>query len=76
MPQQTTMTLYRDVVLECQHCYMICRYSDAAVRRNCPACGRTIANWAELAAMRQEQSLPSRAPASASTETSSPTPKV
>ena len=75
MPQQTTMTLYQDVVLECQHCYMICRYSDAAVRRNCPACGRAITNWAELAVMRQEQSLPS-APASALTDTSSPTPKA
>jgi hypothetical protein len=58
MAQQTTMTLYQDVVLECQHCYMICRYTDAAVRRNCPACGRAIANWAELVAMRQEKSLP------------------
>jgi predicted RNA-binding Zn-ribbon protein involved in translation (DUF1610 family) len=75
MPQQTTMTLYQDVVLECQHCYMICRYTDAAVRRNCPACGRAIANWAKLAAMRQEQSLPAHAPASASPEIPSLTPR-
>jgi predicted RNA-binding Zn-ribbon protein involved in translation (DUF1610 family) len=48
MAQQTTMTIYQDIVLECQHCYVICRYMEAAVRRNCPACGRAIANWAEL----------------------------
>ena len=75
MPQQTTMTLYRDVVLECQHCYVICRYTDAAVRRNCPACGRAIANWAELAAMYQEQSLPSQKNVPASTGEPSSTPK-
>jgi predicted RNA-binding Zn-ribbon protein involved in translation (DUF1610 family) len=75
MSQQTTMTLYQDVVLECQHCYMICRYTDAAVRRNCPACGRAIANWAELDALRREKSLPSHTPASASTGAPSPTPK-
>jgi hypothetical protein len=57
MAQQTTMTIYRDVVLECQHCYSICRYSDAAVRRNCPACGLTIGNWPELSAGRQTQTL-------------------
>jgi hypothetical protein len=55
MAQQTTMTVYRDVVLECQHCYMICRYSEAAVRRNCPACGRAIGNWHELTDALQAQ---------------------
>ena len=55
MAQQTTMIIYRDVVLECQHCYMICRYNEAAVRRNCPACGRAIDNWQELAAAQQTQ---------------------
>jgi hypothetical protein len=72
MPQQTTMMLYEDVVLECQHCYMICRYVDAAVRRSCPACGRTIANWAELAARREATSPPSPEQAPASTGTPSP----
>lgn len=48
MPQQTRMTIYRDVVLECQHCYMICRYTDANARQSCPSCGRNISNWAAL----------------------------
>jgi predicted nucleic acid-binding Zn-ribbon protein len=48
MPQQTSMTIYRDVVLECQHCYMICRYSDAEVRQSCPSCGRNISNWTAI----------------------------
>ena len=72
MPQQTTMTLYEGVVLECQHCYMICRYTDAAVRRNCSACGRAIANWAELVAIQQEKSLP--APENVPTSTGGPPP--
>ncbi len=57
MPPQTTMRIYPDVVLECQHCYHICRYTEAAVRRNCPACGRSIANWETLqdAAARRQQ---------------------
>jgi hypothetical protein len=75
MPQQTTMTLYQDVVLECHHCYMICRYADAAVRRNCPACGRAIANWAELTAVHQEKSPPAQANAPASTGKPSPPPE-
>jgi hypothetical protein len=75
MSHQTTMTIYQDVVLECQHCYMICRYADAAVRRNCPACGRAIANWGELTALRQEKSLHAQKHASASTGEPSPTPK-
>ena len=75
MPQLTTMTLYQDVVLECQHCYMICRYLDAAVRRHCPACGRTIANWAELAAMREGKCPPSQEGVPASTGEPSPLPK-
>ncbi len=45
MAQQTTMTIYQDIVLECQHCYMICRSSEAEVRHSCPSCGRAIANW-------------------------------
>lgn len=59
MPQQTRMTIYQDVVLECQHCYMICRYTDADGRRSCPSCGRTIANWAAIAeAVRKEVRKP------------------
>jgi predicted RNA-binding Zn-ribbon protein involved in translation (DUF1610 family) len=72
VPQQTTMTFYQDVVLECQHCYMICRYVDAAVRHNCPACGRAIANWTELAAMREGKCPPSPEGAPASTGEPSP----
>jgi predicted RNA-binding Zn-ribbon protein involved in translation (DUF1610 family) len=48
MPQQTSMIIYRDVVLECQHCYMICRYRDAEVRHSCPSCGRNISNWSAI----------------------------
>ena len=48
MPQQTTMAIYQDIVLECQHCYIICRYTEAVARRNCPACGLPITNWDEL----------------------------
>lgn len=48
MAQQTTMTICQDVVLECQHCYRICRYREAAGRQNCPSCGRTIDNWKDL----------------------------
>lgn len=59
MPQQTSMTIYREVVLECQHCYMICRYSDAEVRQSCPSCGRNISNWAAMMeAVRQEVPQP------------------
>ena len=50
MAPQTTMRICQDLILECQHCYMICRYTDAAVRRNCPACGLAIANWETLTA--------------------------
>jgi hypothetical protein len=75
MPHQTTMTLYQGVVLECQHCYMICRYTDAAVRRNCPACGRAIANWAALVAIQQEKSLPAQEDVSMSTGEPSPIPQ-
>ena len=57
MAQYATMTIYQGVVLECQHCYVICRYADAAVRRNCPACGRDIANWKELMATLQEETV-------------------
>ena len=46
--QQTTMQIYQGLVLECQHCYAICRYQEAAVRRNCPHCGLPIANWDAL----------------------------
>jgi hypothetical protein len=64
MAQQTTMTIYQDVVLECQHCYTICRYTDAVVRRHCPACGLAIANWEALTesihAMRQQEATPAR----------------
>ena len=49
MPQQTSMTIYQGVALECQHCYMICRYSDANVRHSCPSCGRSIENWTAVA---------------------------
>jgi hypothetical protein len=55
MAQQTTMAIYQGMVLECQHCYAICRYTDAAVRRNCPACGRAVANWKMLSEAAQEQ---------------------
>jgi hypothetical protein len=58
MAQQTSMAIYQDIALECQHCYTICRYTDAAVRRNCPACGLIIANWAELAAAVQARIPP------------------
>jgi hypothetical protein len=75
MPQRTTMTIYQDVVLECQHCYMICRYTDAAVRRNCPACGRAIGNWAELAAMQQEKPPPAQEHTPAPTGKPSSTPE-
>ena len=61
MPQQTSVMIYRDVVLECQHCYMICRYSDAEVRQSCPSCGRDIANWAAIMeSVRQEMPQSSR----------------
>ena len=63
MAQQTTMAIYQDVVLECQHCYVICRYSEAAVRRNCPACGLAIANWDELRQTVRTQTQQSHAPA-------------
>lgn len=49
MPQQTSMSVYQGVALECQHCYMICRYSDATVRHSCPSCGRSIENWTSIA---------------------------
>ena len=49
MPQQTSMTIYQGVALECQHCYTICRYSDANVRHSCPSCGRSIENWTAVA---------------------------
>lgn len=55
MAQQTKMIIHQGVVLECQHCYVICRYTEAAVRHNCPACGRAIANWNELAKAVQEK---------------------
>jgi hypothetical protein len=64
MPQQITMTLYQDIVLECQHCYMICRYTEAVARRNCPACGLTIANWDDLTAAIQARVRQSQDPAS------------
>ncbi|ETX04397.1 hypothetical protein [Candidatus Entotheonella palauensis] len=48
MPAQITMAFYTGIVLECQHCYRICRWSDAAVRRNCPSCGLDIGNWQAL----------------------------
>lgn len=63
MAQQTTMAIYQDVVLECQHCYVICRYSEAAVRHNCPACGLVIANWDELRQAVQAQAQQPPAPA-------------
>lgn len=59
MAQQTTMVICQDTVLECQHCYVICRYAEASVRQNCPACGRTITNWKELTATVQEHMRPS-----------------
>jgi hypothetical protein len=48
MPAHITMMLYTGIVLECQHCYRICRWVDAAVRRNCPSCGLNIGNWQAL----------------------------
>ena len=54
MRPETVMTLYRDIVLECQNCYTICRFADATVRRNCPACGLSIQNWNELRQQIQE----------------------
>ena len=48
MTPQTVMHVYRGVVLECQSCYRVCRYHEAAVRRNCPDCGLPIAHWQEL----------------------------
>ncbi len=61
MLPQTTMTMYRDIVLECQHCYMICRFADAAMRRKCPSCGRDIAAWEALVETVQKQRQPSPA---------------
>ena len=55
MPQQTSMTIYQGVALECQHCYMICRYRDANVRHSCPSCGRNIENWAAVAEAVQQK---------------------
>ncbi len=46
---QITMAFYTGIVLECQHCYRICRLDEAAVRRNCPHCGLPIGNWQALA---------------------------
>jgi len=48
MPAHITMTLYTGIVLECEHCYRICRWSEAMVRRNCPSCGLEIGNWQAL----------------------------
>jgi hypothetical protein len=48
MNQQTTMDIYRDIVLECQHCYAVCRYAEASRRRTCPSCGLAITNWDAL----------------------------
>jgi hypothetical protein len=48
MPAHITMALYTGIVLECQHCYRICRWSEATVRRNCPSCGLEIGNWQAL----------------------------
>jgi hypothetical protein len=48
MPAQITMALYTGVVLECQNCYQICRWADAAARQNCPSCGLDIGNWQTL----------------------------
>lgn len=60
MTPKTTMHICQDIVLECQHCYVICRYSEAAVRRNCPACGRNIGNWDALThALQEKMSAPS-----------------
>ena len=60
MTSQTVMRVYWGVVLECQFCYRVCRYHEAAVRRNCPACGLPIAHWQELEHMtRQGQVVPS-----------------
>ncbi len=58
MPPQTTMTLYQGVVLECQRCYAICRFPDAATRCHCPFCGLDIANWEELSAVVQAKTRP------------------
>ena len=49
MPTQITMAFYTGIVLECLHCYRICRWQDAATRRNCPNCGLPIGNWQALA---------------------------
>ena len=57
MPLQTEMSVYPDVVLECQRCYGICRLIDAAKRRTCPSCGLDIINWDELIASLQEQEI-------------------
>ncbi|ETX02325.1 MAG: hypothetical protein ETSY1_04085 [Candidatus Entotheonella factor] len=48
MPAQITMALYTGIVLECQHCYHICRLADAEKRYNCPSCGLDIGNWQTL----------------------------
>ncbi|PON17737.1 hypothetical protein C2W62_11665 [Candidatus Entotheonella serta] len=58
MPTQITMALYTGIVLECQHCYRICRLDDAAVRRNCPSCGLAIGNWQALAEAVKRQDVP------------------
>lgn len=62
MTPQTVMQVYRGVVLECQVCYQVCRYHEAAIRRNCPNCGRPIGNWQELAQVTQQgQTVPPEA---------------
>jgi hypothetical protein len=48
MTPQAVMHVYQGVVLECQYCYRVCRYSEAAARSSCPDCGLTIVNWQEL----------------------------
>ena len=50
MPLHTEMHVYADIVLECQRCYGLCRFSEAAKRRSCPSCGLDIVNWDDLLA--------------------------
>lgn len=58
MPAQTTMVFYTGIALECQRCYRICRWSDAAVRRHCTHCGLDIGNWQALAEALKKQAAP------------------
>jgi len=65
MPAHMTMAFYTGIVLECQHCYRLCRWTDAAARRNCPHCGLDISNWQALADEVKRHAAPAGEPSQA-----------